>query len=215
MALLLAAPMQQATAQIPIIDVIKGAVKKVIKAIDLQIQRKQNKVIWLQNAQKTMENTMSKLKLRDISEWTEKQRKLYDDYFQELRQVKNAISTYQKVKAIIKRQIALVEEYKRAWQLLRQDKHFSAPELQEMLRVYTGIIDESLRSIDQLMLVTNSFATQMSDGKRLELIEQTGRDLEQNLQDMRSYNNRNFRISLSRSEDVRQAEILKKLYGLP
>lgn len=211
---LLSAPVFQAQAQIPIIDAIKGAVKKVIKAIDLKIQRQQNKVIWLQNAQKTLENTMSKLKLTQISEWSEKQRKLYDDYFQELRKVKNSIATFKKVREIIKRQIMLVDEYKKAWGLLQQDKNFTAPELQEMYRVYSGILDESLKNIDELMLVTNSFATQMTDGKRMELIDQAGTRLEQNLTDMRKYNNRNFRISLSRSDDVVQAETLRKLYGL-
>jgi len=66
-------------AQIPIADIIKEGVKKVIIAIDLRIQRLQNETIWLQNAQKTLENQMSKLKLGEISDWVEKQRKLYDD----------------------------------------------------------------------------------------------------------------------------------------
>jgi hypothetical protein len=46
--------------------VIKQAIIKVIKALDLQVQRLQNKTIWLQNAQKTLENTMSKLQLNEI-----------------------------------------------------------------------------------------------------------------------------------------------------
>ena len=207
-------PVTPSYAQIPILDAIKGAVKKVIKAVDLKIQRQQNKVIWLQNAQKTLENTMSKLKLTQISEWSEKQRKLYDDYFLELRKVKNSIATFKKVREIIKRQIMLVDEYKKAWGLLQQDKNFTALELEEMYKVYSGILDESLKNIDELMLVTNSFATQMTDGKRMELIDQAGTRLEQNLTDMRKYNNRNFRLSLSRSDDVVQAEMLRKLYGL-
>lgn len=212
--LLLTAPVFEAQAQIPLIDVLKGAVKKVIKAVDLQIQRQQNKIIWLQNAQKTLENAMSKLKLNEISEWTEKQRKLYDDYFQELRKVKNLISTYKKTKGIITRQVQLVEEYKKAWNLLRQDKHFSVQELDYMYKVYTGILDESLKNLDQLFLVTNAFATQMTDGKRLELIHTASDNLEKNLTDMRGFNNRNYRISLSRADDITQAEILRKLYGL-
>ena len=70
--LLVVAPTQQSHAVVWV--VVKAAVKKVIKAIDLQIQRLQNKTIWLQNAQKTLENTLSKLKLDEISDWTEKQK---------------------------------------------------------------------------------------------------------------------------------------------
>ncbi len=38
-----------ATAQIAVVEVIKAGVKKVIKAVDLKIQRLQNETIWLQN----------------------------------------------------------------------------------------------------------------------------------------------------------------------
>ena len=44
-------------AQFPIAEIIKQAIKKVIVAVDLKIQKLQNKTIWLQNAQKAVENT--------------------------------------------------------------------------------------------------------------------------------------------------------------
>src|SRR5687768_15018192 len=91
-------PVQKSAAQIPIVEIIKAGVIKVIKAIDLKIQRLQNKTIWLQNAQKTLENKMQELKLGEISDWVEKQRKLYADYYEELWRVKSAIAYYQKVK---------------------------------------------------------------------------------------------------------------------
>ncbi|ULT38459.1 hypothetical protein KRR40_25440 [Niabella defluvii] len=87
--------------------VVKAAVKKVIKAIDLQIQRLQNKTIWLQNAQKTLENTLSKLKLDEISDWTEKQKEQYRKYYEELAKVKAIISYYQRIRDITKSSCAL------------------------------------------------------------------------------------------------------------
>src|SRR5688572_10980502 len=51
---------------VPILEVIKQGVVKVIRAVDLKIQRLQNETIWLQHAQKVMENTLSKLKLEEI-----------------------------------------------------------------------------------------------------------------------------------------------------
>src|SRR5450759_1785832 len=72
-----------------ILEIIKAGVKKVIKAVDLKIQRLQNKTIWLQNAQKTLENKMSELKLTQIGDWVQKQKTLYADYFDELWKVKN------------------------------------------------------------------------------------------------------------------------------
>ena len=208
------APLQQAQAAFPIIELLKFATKKVIRAIDLQIQKQQNKVIWLQNAQKTLENALSKLKLQEISDWVEKHRKLYDDYFQELRKVKDILYTYRKVREVIHRQLQLVEEYSLAWNLLRQDKNFTAEELAQMYRVYTAIIEESLKNLDQLFLVVNSFETQMTDGKRLELIAVASRNMEQNLVELRHFNRKNFRLSLSRTTNEKEAAALKKIYGL-
>jgi hypothetical protein len=39
-------------AQTGILEIIKAGIVKVIKAVDLKIQRLQTKTIWLQNAQK-------------------------------------------------------------------------------------------------------------------------------------------------------------------
>ena len=61
-------PPQKAEAAVPlaILEIIKAGVKKVIVAMDLKIQREQNKVLWMQNAQKVLENTLSKLKLGNL-----------------------------------------------------------------------------------------------------------------------------------------------------
>jgi len=208
-------PVQKANAQIPILDIIKAAVKKAIKAADLQIQRLQNKTIWLQNAQKTLENTMSKLKLDEITGWVEKQKKLYKDYYEELKKVKDVISYYQRIKDIIQKQVRLVNEYQRAWGLFKQDTHFTSRELDYMYKVYTGIMDESIKNIDQIFLVINSFQTQMSDAKRLEIINTAADQVEANYYDLTKFNQQNVILSLQRSKSQNDVDVVKKLYGLP
>ncbi len=208
------APVQHTNAQIPILEIIKAAVKKVIKAVDLKIQRLQNKTIWLQNAQKTLENKMSKLKLTEISDWSKKQKELYAKYFDELWKVKNAISSYQAVRDIIKKQVQLVQEYSKAFNLSKQDKNFTADELNYMQKVYTGILDESIKNIDQIQLVINAFATQMTDAKRLEIIHAVGNNIEQNITDLRQFNQQNIIISLQRSKEKNDIDVVKKLYGI-
>lgn len=201
-------------AQIPILEIIKAGIKKVIVAVDLKIQRLQNKTIWLQNAQKTLENAMSKTKLTEISSWVEKQRKLYDDYFQELWKIKSALTYYHRVKDIIENQVAMVNEYKSAWAVFRQDKNFTAEELEYMFTVYTGMMDESLKSLDQLFLVVNAFATQMSDAKRLEIINTAASAIEQGFMDLKDFNNQNKTISIQRSVEKGEIDYVRKLYGL-
>lgn len=203
-----------AQSQIAIAEIIKAGVKKVIKAVDLQVQRLQNKTIWLQNAQKTLENVMSKLKLTEISEWTERQRTLYKDYYEELNKVKSIIAYYNRIKEISQKQVLLVKAYQRAWSLVRQDKHFTPKELNYIADVYSGILQESLKNIDQIFLVINSFQTQMSDAKRLEIINSAADKADQNYYDLTQFTNENVILSLQRAKSEQDVFIVKTLYGL-
>ncbi len=203
-----------AGAQDPITMIIKEGITRVIRAVDLKIQRLQNKTIWLQNAQKVIENEMSKLKLNEISDWVGKQRKLYADYFDELWKVKSAIEYYQRVRDIIAKQLQLVREYKAAYTLFQQDKNFTPEELDYMHNVYEGILNESIKNLDQVYFVINPFATQMTDAKRLEIINAAGDKIDQNLTDLRQFNNQNKMLSFQRAAEKKDIETTKKLYGL-
>jgi|GEM_PF-416419 len=200
---------------IPGIGSVAGLVSRAIKAIDLKIQRLQNKTIGLQNAQKVIENAMTKLHLQEISDWTRRQKELYAKYFQELWQVKSVLTTYWKVKDIIQKQLQLVAEYNRAWARLKADPHFTLTELSEMYRTYSAIIQESLSGLDQLMLACNGLAAQMSDGKRLALIAKAGRQIEKNLADLRRFNTHNYQLGLGRAAILSERILTQKLYGLP
>ncbi|WP_225872764.1 conjugal transfer protein TraI [Pedobacter frigoris] len=212
--LLVALPTKQVSAQLAIAEVIKAGVKKVIKAIDLKVQRLQNQTIWLQNAQKVLENTLSKLKLTEIADWTTRQKELYSKYFDELARIKSAIAYYQRVKDITQRQVDIVNEYRQAKSVFARDKHFSIDELGYMEDVYRGILDASLKNIDQLLLVVNSFKVQMDDAKRLEIIEQVAVKIDQNYQDLKQFNTRQIRLSLDRSKEAGELNSIKKLYGI-
>jgi hypothetical protein len=207
-------PLNKVKAQDPIALIIKQGIIKVIKAVDLKIQRLQNQTIWLQNAQKVVENTMSKVKLDEITNWVEKQRMLYKDYFDELWKVKSTISYYHRIREITEKQVRLVEEYKRAWALSKQDKHFTADELSYIGNVYSGILDESVKNLDQLFLVINSFSTQMNDAKRLEIINSAADQVEINYNDLTAFNQQNILLSMQRAKDKREVEVIKQLYGI-
>jgi len=212
--LMVSLPVGQANAQVAILEVIKAGVKKVIRAVDLKIQRMQNETIWLQNAQKVMENQLSKLKLTEISDWTEKQKELYSKYYADLWKVKAAISYYQRIKDLTTKQVLIVEEYKNAWHLAKQDKNFTHDELDYMYSVYSGILNESAKNLDQILLVVNSFKTQMTDAKRLELINEAANKIDENYSDLKQFNTNNILMSLRRSKGLQQIQEVQRLYGI-
>lgn len=202
-------------AVLPILEIVKAVTKKVIKAIDLRIQKLQNKTIWLQNAQKQVENALSKLKLEEISDWTKKQRDLYKDYYEELSKVKSIITYYQRIREITKKQTKLIEEYQRVWRLVQEDDHFTSSELEYMHNVYSGILEQSIKNIDQIFLVLDSFATQMSDFKRLEIIKAAADQIDANYDDLTRFNKQNITLSLQRAKTFNDVQKVKEFYALP
>ncbi|MEZ2338794.1 conjugal transfer protein TraI [Mucilaginibacter sp. RCC_168] len=213
MTILVALP-SGANAQIAIAEVIKAGIKKVIKAIDLKVQRLQNQTIWLQNAQKTVENELSRLKLNEISDLTEKQRQLYATYYDELVKVKSMISTYQRIKDLAETQTAIVKEYNWTMALFNKDKHFTPEELTQMESVYKGILEESIKNLDQIFIVINSFKTQMTDAKRMELINEAAGKMDTNYSDLREFNNQNITLSIQRSRSQMEVKQVKQMYEI-
>lgn len=203
-----------ANAQIAVVEVIKAGVKKVIKAVDLKIQRLQNQTIWLQNAQKVLENQLSKLKLTEIADWTEKQKNLYKEYYDELWKIKSVITYYKRIKELTAKQISIVEEFKWAWGLFKQDKHFSPEELDYMEKVYAGILEESVNNLDHVLMIISSFKTQMSDGERLALINKTADQMDENYAALKRFNTVNISTSVQRASSLDQAAKLKEIYGI-
>lgn len=193
---------------------VAAATKKVLKAIDLKIQRQQNQVIWLQNAQKTIENIMSKLKLEEIGDWVEKQKNIYQDYFDELHKVKTLITYYQQIRNITGKQVKLVEEYKNAWRMVQQDKHFTPEEIDFMGRVYRGILNETINNIDQLFIVVNSFTTKMSDARRMKIIGEVDSKVDENLNDLRKFNTENVQLSINRAKSESEIKMVRDFYGI-
>jgi hypothetical protein len=210
--MLLLLPHQKANAQI--IDLINQAIIKAINAIDIKVQQLQNQTIMLQNAEKQLENKMALGNLNDISGWLDKEKNLYKDYYKELQQVKQVIADYGLVKRIVKQQAQLVTEYKTAYTLFKQDKHFTADEISNMGQVYSGILQESARNLDEVVLAVNSFQTQMSDAQRLILVHKSSDGIQKNLNDLRQFNNNNSMLSLQRSRDKVDAQNIKQIYGL-
>ena len=206
-------PANKADAQI--IDIIEEAIKDAIMAVDLGIQKLQTKTIYLQEAQKAVENTMQQLHLGDITGWVQKQKDLYSEYYQELWQVKNAISAYDKVVSMIDKQAQLVKDYQKAYAAMRHDAHFSSAEISYIGRVYSGILNQSVQNLKQLYLVINALVTQMTDGDRLHLIDGAGARIDQNYNDLHQFTQQNILLSTQRAKYQNNLDQIKMLYGIP
>jgi flagellin-specific chaperone FliS len=197
-----------------IVSIIQQAVTKVIRAVDLEVQRIQTQTIVLQEAQKEVENAMSALRLGEIQDWVEQFKDLYSEYFQELWQVKSVIGDYHKVQEIIARQQEILNGYQQGLGRFRQDPHFSPAELGQIVSVYGGILTASEKNLEALTTVIQGFALQMTDQQRLARIDEAGAGMDRTWRDMQVFTNQNELISLQRAQDESDYQSLRKLYGL-
>lgn len=203
-----------ADAQFVVGSVISSTVGRVIRAIDLEVQRMQNQTIWLQNAQKALENQLSKLKLDEISGWSQKQKDLFSQYYQELWDIKTAIAYYSRISDLTQKQVALVNSYNQAWALIKNDKHFTADELSYMTNVYSGILQASVNDLDQILSVIHANKTQMPDAKRMEIINKAADHMDTNYSDLQQFNTQNEMLSLQKAQSENEVLTLKKYYGI-
>jgi hypothetical protein len=207
------APSKSLHAQDPVVEAVKLAAKKVIKAIDLQIQRLQNVAIELQNIQKEVENTLSKLKLKEIADWTQKQKDLYQQYFDELWRVKAILAYYHRMTLIIDLQKEMFTEYKNGYSLVQSNINFTVAEKEFMVGVYGGMLQASLTGVDDVINMMKSFTVQMSDAERLALIDKTTNYLEGLVSDLRSFNSQNIALSQQRTRNRNDLETLGRIIG--
>jgi ABC-type transporter MlaC component len=207
---LIIASSQMTMAQTPWQEIIKA----VINAADLVIQQVQNETIVLQNAEKEITNVMSELQLNDITDWVQKQKDLYQEYYNELATVKDLISGYDRLKGLVQMQGRIVSEYESAYNLFKQDKHFTGTELDFMFNIYSGIVDQSLKNLDQALLVVSSLETSMTDAERMNIIESASEGMQKNYDDLKRFNNQNIQLSLKRSQSEEDIESVKQLYGI-
>jgi hypothetical protein len=206
---------QRSNAQVlDIIGIINAAVKKVIVAADLAVERLQTQTIILQNAERAIENDMDADELTDIAGWVQQQKNLFAEYYNELWQVKNALSTYEQVKAMISKQAQIVSGSSQAYGILGQDKHFSAAEVSHMFAVLNGIVSQSAQNLKNLTMVVTALVTQMNDAARLRIIDATGSDIDRNYRDLAQFSQESYLLSLQRAKDENDVATTRALYGL-
>lgn len=205
---------QNVKGQVPLVGLVTSAIKKVITAIDISVQKLQNETIALQNAQQDLENNLSLGRLNDISGWLNKEKHLYQGYYMELAQVRQVVSDYSEIRQIVNCQKQLLSEYRHATALFHGDIHFSAEELSYMDDIYGGIMQESLRNLNEALLMVSSFSTQMDDAERMQGIHRASAGMQRNLDHLRQFNRQNSALSLTRAKDEQDRLTLKRLYGL-
>lgn len=198
-------------AAIPIAEVIRQGVKKIIVAVDLKVQRLQNETIALQQVQQKMENLLSESKLAEISFWSQRQKELYGDYYGGLWKVKNVLSQFQRIRDISHTQEEMLRAYQKTWNLLVSSGRFSADELRLIQSRYGVTLQSSVKNLGQLTELVKSFSFQISDAERLERIHLLDREMNRNFRDLLGLNLQLEAVNRQRNAWIQEGKTLQNL----
>jgi hypothetical protein len=149
--------------------------------------------------------------VKDISEGNFDLHKLFLD---DLLNASPAVQKYQKVADIINCQLQIMSEYGNAYNRFKQDDNFSADEIIYIGKVYSKLIDESVKGLSDLTTVITDGVLRASDDERLNQIDKLDAEMKDRLHFLRYFNNNTTILSLQRARERNDANTVKGIYGL-
>lgn len=103
---------------------------------------------------------------------------LHRDFFNRLKNVNPAIRRYAKVADIIAYQVKIIKQTKGTLQQIRETKLFTETELDYCKQVFDNLLNECMKTVEELMLVTTSGKLEMKDDERLKRIDRLYADVQ-------------------------------------
>ncbi len=123
-----------------------------------------------------------------------------------------AVQKYERVIDIINDQESIVSEYKIAYNIFKQDKHFTPDELIYLSNVYNNLIASGEKNLTNLINVMTAGTLRMSDAERLHAIDGIYSDTHEQLSFLRAFNGKTAALARSLSSDENDLETLRGLY---
>lgn len=139
---------------------------------------------------------------------------LHEAFLDGLWLVSPSVRKYWKIPQIISQQLQLVKEYKFAFSNCKNSNAFSADELVYIGEVYGNLFNQSLKDIGDLTTLLTPNETRMSDDERMSGIDKVFDSIEDKLQFLRSFNNRNSVLILQRTRATNEINQVGTLYDV-
>jgi len=147
--------------------------------------------------------------VRDISQGNFS---LHEAFLDGLWLVSPAVRQYWKVPRIVSSQLQLVKEYKAALSRFNKSRIFSTTELNYMSRVYGQLIDESVKSMDDLITVMTARKLRMNDEERMTTIDRIYEEIEDKLAFLKSFNGDASLLMAQRRRQLDDVKMLEFFY---
>lgn len=149
--------------------------------------------------------------IKDISEGNFS---LHQVFLDGLYAVNPAVRNYKRIPYIIQYQKFLVKEYKRAFNRFKNDPNLTVREVKYLSNVYHYLFKQSLRNLDELLMIVTAAKLRMSDEERLQAIDRIYYDLENKVVFLKLFNSTTQWLAMQRARDNHDVITLQRLYGV-
>ncbi len=128
--------------------------------------------------------------------------------------VNPSVRNYRRIPIIIDYQLVLMREYKRAYNRFREDNNLTVQEIQYLESVYTYLVKQSLRNIEELTMIITASKLRMNDDERMRAIDRIYYDMENKLSFLRYFNNSTQLLALQRAKENGEVKAMRKLHDV-
>jgi hypothetical protein len=126
--------------------------------------------------------------------------------------VNPSVAKYKRIPDIIRYQSLLMKEYRRALNRFKNDPNLTPDEIKYLENVYSYLVSQSLRNLEELAMIVTANKLRMSDDERIQSIDRIYFDIENKLSFLRYFNNSTQILVVQRANDASEVGAVKKLY---
>ena len=139
---------------------------------------------------------------------------LHETFLNGLLAVSPAVQNYKRIADIINDELMIVKEYKTVYTRFKEDENFTPDEIIYIGKVYSNLFNESLRDLDELMMVITASTLRMSDEGRIGSIDRIYEDMQDKLTFLRYFNNTTSVLEIQRAKEKNDATTMQGVYGI-
>ena len=151
-------------------------------------------------------NTVQNIKKGDFN--------LHEEFLTSLRNVNPKISKYAKVADIISYQVRIIHLTKQSIQGIRDTKQFTTGELDYCKGVFDILLEECVKTIDELLMVITSNQLEMKDDERLKRVDKLYMDMQDKYSFCSSFCEEMGSLSVQRLSEQIEIDRSKLINGL-
>jgi hypothetical protein len=138
---------------------------------------------------------------------------LHKDYFSSLKNVNPKIKNYSKVAEIISLQLSILDQYHKTFSKVKSSKLFGERELKYFSSVYSNLLDETAKSLDELILLTTSGNLELTDDERIGRLDKLYEDMKEKHSFIQHFNDKVRGLGFQRNRELLQIHMQQSLEG--